>query len=401
MTLADRSIPLDDLSVDPDAERARLLAFYDDAVVDPAGGFHWLGFDGEPLDRGGKDLWLAARLTYCYALAELAGHRGAFAKVEHGLDFLEGPLRDRRYGGWFASTRSGARKEAYGHAHVVLAASAAMHAGHARARSLLESALDAVGRFREPAQGLFIDTFTKDWSVPEAYRGANANMHMTEALLAAGGVLDDPTITRQAVAVLDRILGGFAAESGWRVPEHFHPDWRPDPQYNLDNPRNAFRPYGSTVGHWYEWGRLSLHAWAATGRGEDRHVERAQHLYRAAERVGRGPAGSLVFTVDPDGAPSDLDRYHWPVTEAIGAAESLFHVVGDARLRDDVGDFWSIARRDFMDLRHGSWIHQLDESGAVSTTVWEGKPDLYHTLQATLVGRLPLSSDLAAAAAGH
>jgi len=379
------------------SEWNRLLDFYDPAVVDKSGGFHWLGTDGSPVSRDGKELWLTARFTYCFALAELAGHAGAHSRVRHGLSFLEGPLRDRQHGGWLASTRPGARKEAYGQAHVILAAAASVRAGHQSARTTLDDALASAELFFEPAARLYADTSDRSWSTFEPYRGANANMHMTEALLAAGGATGDPELTSRAVAILDRILGEYAASVRWHVPEHFDERWNPLPEYNKENPRNPFRPYGSTIGHWYEWARLSLQAWVATGSSEDRHVERARQLYEAAAREGLSADGSIIFTLDSQGKPFDLDRYHWPVTEAIGAAEALSHVSPDHRLATDVADFWHLARRDFIDIQHGSWIHQLDHQGLPTNTVWDGKPDLYHTLQATLFGRLPLASDLATA----
>lgn len=380
-----------------EAEWSRLLDFYDPSVVDYSGGFHWLSTDGTPLPRTSKELWLTARITYCFALAELAGHPGARAHVKHGLSYLEGPLRDRQQGGWFASTAPHARKEAYGQAHVVLAAAASVRAGHAQAISILEQALAAAERFFELEHGLYADTADASWNALEQYRGANSNMHMVEALLAAGATIGDVSLNERAVGILDRILGQHAFQSGWHVPEHFNTQWVPIPEYNRDNPRNPFRPYGSTVGHWYEWARLSLQAWAATGSKDDRHVERAVSLYATAERDGRHPDGSLVFTLDPQGRPFDLDRYHWPLTEAIGAAEALLEVVPEPSLRANVNEFWSLAQRDFIDLEHGSWVHQLDPDGEPTATVWEGKPDLYHSLQATLFGRLPLASDLATA----
>lgn len=34
---------------------------------------------------------------------------------------------------------------------------------------------------------------------------------------------------------------------------------------------------------------------------------------------------------------------------------------------------------------NGSWFHQLDRDNKVSGTVWPGKCDIYHALQATLI----------------
>lgn len=384
--------------VNPLDELGNLLRFYDERVIDGSGGFHWLDSDGQPIRQAAKPLWLNARFTYCYALAELLGHSGAHQAVEHGLDFLDGPIRDHAGGGWFASDDPQAAKEAYGQAHVVLAAAAAARAGHPRAAPLLRDALDAAFRFYEVDQGLFADEFSADWATLDDYRGANSNMHMVEALLAASAVLEDSNLLDTAVGVLDRLLGEFAAGHDWRVPEHFTRDWRPLLRYNHDNPKNPFRPYGYTIGHSFEWARLSLNAWTATGKTSERHLQRAINLYRRG--VAEGLLGNhLVFSVDVDGSPFDLDRYHWPLAEAISAAGVLRQVTGDDRLRQDESIFWRIAANDFIDAARGGWIHQLDPFGGVTTTVWEGKPDLYHALQACLLGALPPAPDVATALA--
>ena len=45
----------------------------------------------------------------------------------------------------------------------------------------------------------------------------------------------------------------------------------------------------------------------------------------------------------------------------------------------------------------GSWFHQLDRSNRPAASVWSGKPDLYHVVQATLLPRLPAAPGLAVA----
>ncbi len=51
----------------------------------------------------------------------------------------------------------------------------------------------------------------------------------------------------------------------------------------------------------------------------------------------------------------------------------------------------------FLDPEDGSWRHELNPTNRASSLVWEGKPDTYHALQATLVPRLPLPPALAPA----
>ena len=58
--------------------------------------------------------------------------------------------------------------------------------------------------------------------------------------------------------------------------------------------------------------------------------------------------------------------------------------------------WWDVAQRDFIDPADGSWQHELDASNRPASTVWDGKPDVYHALQATLIPRFPLRDSLAA-----
>ena len=37
------------------------------------------------------------------------------------------------------------------------------------------------------------------------------------------------------------------------------------------------------------------------------------------------------------------------------------------------------------DHNTGSWFHQLDQNNQLLSTVWPGKSDLYHAVQATLI----------------
>ena len=51
----------------------------------------------------------------------------------------------------------------------------------------------------------------------------------------------------------------------------------------------------------------------------------------------------------------------------------------------------------FLDEAGGSWWHELSPSLSPSTTTWDGKPDVYHAVQATLLPRLSVSTSLATA----
>lgn len=384
-------------------ETDRLLFFYERALIDPAGGFHWLGSDGRAIPDRPKYLWLTARMVHCFAIAELLGRPGAHRIVEHGLSFLDERLRDRAHGGWFWSVGPAAgvedAKDAYGHAFVLLAASSAAAAGHSRGAGLLEEVAAVIdGHFWEAEHGLSAERFGRDWTGSEPYRGANSNMHLTEAYLAAADATGERVFADRAVSIIQRVVGEFTPRNDWRLPEHFDADWRMLPDYNRDRPENQFRPFGSTIGHWLEWAKLLIQPYLAEPATRQWMLESAVKLFDKAITEGLdATGGGFLFTVDWDGRAANRDRYHWVVTEAIGAAAQLHRVTKDRAYERWYRRFWDYSHQYLIDHEFGGWHHQLDRNHRLLDNVWQGKPDLYHALQATLVGRLPADSSIATA----
>jgi len=393
-------------------EAASLLDF-GRASLDPRGGFGWLGEDGTRDPDRGVELWVTCRMTHVYALASLMGQPGANALVDHGLDALNGRLRDHENGGWFAAVGAAAPtktdKEAYGHAFVILAASSAAAAGRQGAHDLLAAAVDVhTERFWDEDAGMSRESFSADWSREEDYRGINANMHTVEAYLAAADVLGDGTLRDRALRITTRAIHDFARGNGWRLPEHFDSEWQPLLDYNKDAPAHPFRPYGATIGHAFEWARLTLQLSAAIQQAgfaaPDWMVDDARALYDAAVTDGWNVDGAegFVYTIDWDGAPVVRERMNWVAAEAIGAAAVLWQRTRLDIYAEHYRSWWDYVATFHIDREGGSWWHELGTDNAVSRTVWEGKPDIYHSLQATLIPRLPVTPALAASlAAGN
>lgn len=392
-------------------DEMRRLAHFGVASVDPRGGFGWLLDDGTRDASRPVELWISCRMTYVYALAELAGVDGAAALVEHGLDALEGPLRDAKHGGWFSSIDDGPlndRKEAYAHAFVILATSSAVAAGHPRADALLHEAIAVhTEHFWDETEGMAREGFTRDWSEEEPYRGVNANMHTLEAYLAAADVLADRSLLVRAMRIVTRVVDVLGRGNDWRLPEHFTAAWEPLLDYNADAPAHPFRPFGATIGHGIEWSRLTLQTeqslLLAGLAAPEWMAEAAGSLY--ARAVGDGwdvdGADGFVYTVDWSGAPVVRERMHWVDAEAIGAAAALFRRTGNPLYERDYAAWWGYAREYLIDEQRGSWRHELDASNHPSHAVWEGKPDLYHAVQATLLPRLPQAPALAVSLAAR
>ncbi|HEY1968506.1 MAG TPA: AGE family epimerase/isomerase [Pseudonocardia sp.] len=386
------------------AETVRLLDFAEGSW-DPLGGFGRQDDAGVRAPGAPAELWITGRMTHVYALGTMLGHPTSPELLQHGLTALGGRLRDLAHGGWFPEVDSGGPvrtdKECYQHMFVVLAASSATVAGHPRAAELLDYALHVVDqRFWSADAGMLAESWDASFTESEPYRGVNANMHGVEAMLAAFDATGAEVWRDRALRVTERVVREFAEPNDWRIPEHFDPDWHPLLDYNRDRPDDPFRPYGSTVGHGLEWSRLCLQVAATVGdRAPGWLAEAARQLFDRAVADGWAVDGAdgFVYTVDWDGSPVVHQRMHWVLAEAIGAASTLHAVTGEDRYQRWCVAWWEYAERYLLDRKLGSWHHELDRENRPAATVWPGKADAYHAVQATLLPRLPVRGSIAAA----
>jgi sulfoquinovose isomerase len=387
-----------------DAEGDDLLVYGAESLRED-GGFAWLDMDGEQDLERPSELWITCRMTHCFALGHMLGRPGLGRLVDHGLDSLRGVFHDDEFGGWYSAVAGGEvaddSKQAYAHAFVVIAAASATAAGRPGARELLDEALTVLDeKFFDEQAGMSVDTFDRSFTDCEEYRGINANMHTTEALLAAADVTGDRRWLDRAVGIMTRAIDEFARGNDWALPEHFDTDWNPLLDYNKDQPAHPFRPYGATVGHWIEWGRLVLHGRAALlardGEAPEWMLEAATALVeKAAQSFGTDGEPGFVYTVDWDGTPVVHERMHWVAAEAVGAAAVLHQVTGDRIWADRYEQWWEYIAEYLIDAEGGSWFHELDRHNKPQGVTWPGKPDIYHAYQATLIPRLPVTPVLA------
>jgi mannose/cellobiose epimerase-like protein (N-acyl-D-glucosamine 2-epimerase family) len=374
-------------------ERRRLLEFAR-AARHPSGGFGWLDERGRLVPDRPVATWITARMTHVFSLARGLGEPDAAELAAHGVAALRGPLRDPVHGGWRTSADDD-RKACYEHAFVVLAAASATAAGVSGAAELLAEALGVVERrFWDEAAGLARESWDRAWLSTEDYRGANSNMHLVEAFLAAGDVTGDARWHTRASRIAERLIHGVAAAHDWRLPEHFTADWEPRPDYHRDQPAHPFRPFGGTPGHWLEWSRLLLHLDATLGAAAPPWlVPDARALFDSAVTRAWGADGQagFVYTLDWRDRPVVRSRMHWVIAEAILAAHALHARTGEPGYLRWYREFWGFARARHLDLAGGSWHHELDPAGQPAASVWPGKPDVYHAFQAALLPVLPLA----------
>ena len=374
--------------------RDTLLAF-GHKFPSPDGSSYYLGDDGAPWTDRSRETWITSRMVHVYSIGALLNHEGSEPLADAGLKGLSGKLHDQAHGGWYAGITADDKvlpnKQCYAHAFVILAATSGILAGRAGAKELLQDALAVYDRFFwNEEEGLACDTWNTEFTVLDDYRGLNANMHTVEAFLAVADVAGLEQYRVRAGRIIDHVLE-WAEANNWRIPEHFTKEWTPDLECNKDHPDDPFKPYGATPGHGIEWARL-ITQWALSTYKENqasaaRYLTAAENLYTRAisDAWNTDGAPGIVYTTDWDGKPVVHDRMHWTLAEAINTSSVLSHVTGKSRYAEDYATFLEYLDTCVLDHKNGSWFHQLDQNNQLMGTVWPGKSDIYHALQATLI----------------
>jgi mannose/cellobiose epimerase-like protein (N-acyl-D-glucosamine 2-epimerase family) len=389
-----------------DAELRRLLSF-GRLIIHPAGGAAWLDDDGA-LDLGRPvHTWITSRTVHVHGLGTLLGIDGCKPIATAALDGLRSTLHDAGHGGWFGAVGAdgapvGTAKSCYDHAFVMLAGATAVVAGLPGADAFLAEATQVFeDHFWDEPTGLVIDEWDRSWSTPAPYRGLNAAMHSVEAMLAVGDATGE-AVWHERAARVATFVTGLATSYDGRLPEHFGPDWSPDLELNRDRPDDPFKPVGATVGHALEWSRLLLHVEATLGDAAPPDLLATSRLLfdrAVADGWHVDGAPGFVYTTDWDGTPVVRERMHWVAAEGIAAAAALHRRTGEPVYAERYAEWWAYVAEHVRDLERGSWHHELDAANRPQASVWPGKPDLYHAVQATLLPRLPLAPGLARALA--
>jgi sulfoquinovose isomerase len=348
-----------------------------------------------------------ARMTHSFAMAHISGIPGCAELVDHGVAALAGPLRDAEHGGWFAkplehSTDTG--KAAYLHAFVALAASSAVVAQRPGAKALLGQAIQVISQhFWSEEEGAMRESFARDWSNEESYRGANSNMHSTEAFLALADVTGDARWLDRALRIVERVIHQHAAANDHQVIEHFDLQWQPVREYNADKPDDGFRPYGTTPGHAFEWARLVLHLEA---RGREPSWKPRPGWWKTLACCSKTLVATdgMSMVRRASSTPWTGKTARWcaivctgPTPKRPRRRRPCCSVTGEQQYETWYRTFWEFNATLFIDYQNGSWRHELNPQNQPSADIWPGKPDLYHAYQATLLPVLPLAQSLATA----
>ncbi len=373
----------------------------------PGGSSYYLGDDGTPWKDRPRECWITCRMAHVYSIGSFLKHEDSEALVDAAIKGITGELKDKENGGWYPGLTSDGKilpaKQCYAHAFVILAATSALLANRPGAEELLEDALSLYDkRFWNEEEGLACDTWNTEFTVLDDYRGLNANMHTVEAFLAVADCASREEYRVRAGRIIDHVIE-WARNNDWRIPEHFTKDWVADLNCNIDKPADPFKPYGATPGHGIEWSRL-ITQWATSTYESDSaaaapYVSAAENLFNRAvsDAWNSDGAPGIAYTTDWEGKPVVHDRMHWTLAEAINTSAVLYRVTGKKEYSEKYSEFMTYLDEKVLDHKNGSWFHQLNEKNEVIGTVWPGKSDIYHALQATLIPYSPVNVSIAKA----
>lgn len=372
----------------------------------PGGSSYYLGDDGTPWKDRPRETWITCRMTHVYSIGKFLGHEGSEALIDAALKGLLGELHDTENGGWHVGLTADGQilpnKQCYAHAFVILAGASALLADRPGAKELLDKALALFDKyFWDDNLGLANDTWNNDFTVLDDYRGINANMHTVEAFLAVADAIKDEKYRIRAGRIIRHVVK-WAEDNEWRIPEHFTKDWKVDLECNKEKPDDQFKPYGATPGHGIEWGRL-ITQWVVStykeSQNRDYFISAAENLYNraVADAWYVDGAPGIVYTTDWQGDPVIHDRMQWVLAEAINTASVLYKVTNNQKYADDYAMFMEYLDDKVRDHVQGSWFHQLNQNNELIRTVWPGKSDIYHALQAVLIPYSPVDTSIALA----
>lgn len=349
-----------------------ILHFYYPACIDHENGGYINGFmeDGSITDTKTKHLVGTSRFIYVFSIGALiGGEEWCIESAKHGIQFLQEHHYDSKNGGYFFELENTKVKDsskiAYGHAFTLLASSIAYQAGISEAKELMEDVYDVMEQhFWDKEYGLYIEEWDAGWAEASSYRGQNANMHSCEAMLTAYEATGEVEYLDKAYQLAQGVTQLLMERSGGMVWENYTPDWQPDFEYNKNNTKDEFRPFGFVPGHQLEWSKLLM--WLDRHRSEEWMLEKAEELFRKGWEKGWDPEyGGIHFALSPDEELIDDDRNYWVLAEAIAAAALLLKKTEEEHYGEKYDQLFAYSADKFIDQKHGAWFKLLNRQGGL------------------------------------
>ncbi len=370
-----------------------ILAFYEPTIDDPNGGFYQNFLDdGQVYDKSTRHLVSSTRFVFNYARAYLEFKQQKYLdRVNAGIEFIRRAHFNEQYKsyGWLLKVHEGKvetvddNNHCYGFAFVMLAYSWAIRAGHPKAAEYLEETWQTMERvFWDAKHALYKDEFDCTLTQDSGYRGQNANMHTCEALIAAYHATHDNKFLDRALLVADSIVNKQASLTQGLIWEHFHTDWSVDLDYNKNDPKNLFRPWGFQPGHQTEWAKLLVMLYQVTQK--DWLLLRAQTLFDRALAVAWDTQNQgIAYGFDLNHQVCDGEKYFWVQAESLAAAGYLYAYTQKPQYLQWYNTIWQYSWEHMVDHQYGAWFRILSPNNAKIDNQKSpiGKTD-YHTMGA-------------------
>jgi len=370
-----------------------ILDFYTDNIIDKTGGYHQnYKDDGTVFDTDKKQLVSSCRMIFNYVKADTLFAGDNYPKIwRHGLDYLRSVhwQNDRQGYSWTLDNSgvTDATNQCYGLAFVLLAFSTALKGGDESARADVYHTYQLMEQhFWQADIGLYADEISADWQEMSDYRGQNSNMHSCEAMLLAYEATQDSLFLDRAYHLAQKIAVEQADKTSGLVWEHFNTDLSIDWDYNRDDPKNLYRPWGFQPGHQTEWTKLLL--MLHKHQPEQWMIDRAKSLFdHAVNTAWDDVNGGLFYGYDDQGNICDDDKYFWVQAESFAAAALLAHATGDEQYWQWYDKLWAYSWEHFVDHENGAWFRLLNADNSSQSDVKSaaGAKCDYHTLGACTV----------------
>lgn len=368
-----------------------VLAFYEPKIIDESGGyFHNFKDDGGVFNEEQRHLVSSCRIVWIFCKAyELYGDEKYLARAQHGVDYIRDKHWDEARQGFNWTLTHDHRADdqtnhCYGLAFSLLCFSAAHQVGITGALEDLHRSFNLMeARLWDEEIGLYADEASADWSEVGRYRGQNANMHSCEAFIAAYEATGEQKFLDKAYQLASKVAVVLADKSDGLIWEHFTPKLTIDWDYNKNDPKNLYRPWGFQPGHQTEWSKLLLTLYHH--KPEAWMIERAKNLFdRALQACWDEKRGGIYYGFSPEGDICDDEKYFWVQAETFAAAFRLKVVTGDSQYEDWYTKLWQYSWDHMIDHQYGAWYRVLSADNqklSDEKSTAGGKCD-YHTIGA-------------------
>jgi mannose/cellobiose epimerase-like protein (N-acyl-D-glucosamine 2-epimerase family) len=367
-----------------------ILDFYIPNAKDISGGFNqnYLN-DGTLFNTELKHLVSSCRMVFNFAVGEdLFQDDRCGSLWKHGLEFIRSKhwQNERQGYAWTLNSNEpdDETNHCYGLAFVLLCFSTALKSGDESARADVYHTYELLEKhFWLSEIGLYADEISPDWQTMTEYRGQNANMHACEAMILAYEATDDDMFLDRAYQLAKKISVEQADKSEGIIWEHFNTDLSIDWEYNKDDPKNLYRPWGFQPGHQTEWTKLLL--MLHKHKPEKWMIARAKFLFDSAvDTAWDEKHGGLFYGFSPQGVICDQDKYFWVQAESFAAAALLAQATNDERYWQWYDKLWSYSWEHFVDHENGAWFRVLnaDNTQQSDKKSEAGAKCDYHTLGA-------------------